>query len=110
MKLRNNVLRDFFLGSVKIYVLYQASRESIYGTALITDLAQHGYTLSPGTLYPVLHKLEHAGLLESERETIEGRMRRYYHTTQLGLQTLKAAQNAMRSLMYEVIEEKNHVH
>jgi DNA-binding PadR family transcriptional regulator len=35
----------------------------VYGLALITELRRHGYALSPGTLYPVLHHLEHAGYL-----------------------------------------------
>lgn len=35
----------------------------MYGLALIAELRRHGYELSPGTLYPVLHQLEGAGYL-----------------------------------------------
>ena len=53
--------REFFLGFIKIHLLYHASKEAIFGVAITEELARHGYDLSPGTLYPVLHRLEKAG-------------------------------------------------
>jgi DNA-binding PadR family transcriptional regulator len=55
------VLREFFLGFIKIHILHHAGEEPVYGLALIAELQRHGYVLSPGTLYPVLHQLEEAG-------------------------------------------------
>ena len=58
------MLRDFFLGFIKIHILHHAAQEPVFGLALIRELARHGYDLSPGTLYPVLHGLESAGYLQ----------------------------------------------
>jgi len=55
--------REFFLGFIKIHILYHASKE----------LARHGYNVSPGTLYPVLHRLEKEGYLESSPRVVNGR-------------------------------------
>lgn len=52
------MIRDFFLGFVKIHILHHAEQEPVYGLALIEELRRHGYTLSPGTLYPILHQLD----------------------------------------------------
>ena len=52
------MLRDLFLGFVKVHILHHAAREPVYGLWLIEELAHHGYELSPGTLYPTLHSLE----------------------------------------------------
>ena len=53
--------REFSLGFIKIHILYHAARESIFGVAIARELARHGYNVSPGTLYPVLHRLEKEG-------------------------------------------------
>ncbi|MCX5582826.1 PadR family transcriptional regulator [Streptomyces erythrochromogenes] len=48
------------------------------------ELAGHGYQISPGTLYPTLHRLETDGLLVSEQRVVEGRTRRVYRATDAG--------------------------
>ena len=53
--------REFFLGFIKIHILYHASKETIFGVEIAEELARHGYSVSPGTLYPTLHRLEKAG-------------------------------------------------
>lgn len=37
------------------------------------ELARHGYQISPGTLYPLLHRLEQDGLLTSESKVVAGK-------------------------------------
>jgi DNA-binding PadR family transcriptional regulator len=49
---------DLFSGFIKIHALHDASQHRIYGLWLIEELAEHGYHVSPGTLYPLLHSLE----------------------------------------------------
>jgi DNA-binding PadR family transcriptional regulator len=49
------MLRDFFLGFVKIHILRHAAQEPLYGAAIIAELRRYGYDLSPGALYPLLH-------------------------------------------------------
>ena len=53
--------REFFLGFIKIHILYHASKEAIYGADIAAELARHGYNISPGTLYPTLHRLTREG-------------------------------------------------
>ncbi|WP_245765793.1 PadR family transcriptional regulator [Nonomuraea jiangxiensis] len=43
------------------------------------------YAISPGTLYPTLHRLEADGLLSSRQEVVEGRVRRIYRATKAGM-------------------------
>jgi PadR family transcriptional regulator, regulatory protein PadR len=81
-----DILRDLFLGFVRVHVLYHASQEPAYGTWLIEELAEHGYKLSPGTLYPILHGLEEEKLLSSYEEVINGKVRKYYAITAAGSQ------------------------
>ncbi len=57
------MFRDFFLGFVRIHVLHHAAEEPVYGLAMIEELGRHGYEISPGTLYPILHGMEREGWL-----------------------------------------------
>ncbi|MGW0083679.1 PadR family transcriptional regulator [Streptomyces sp. NPDC003393] len=52
------------------------------------ELAYHGYDISPGTLYPTLHRLEADGLLVSEQQVVDGRVRRVYTATEAGPKAL----------------------
>jgi PadR family transcriptional regulator PadR len=99
------VLRDFFLGFVKIHILHHAAQEPVYGTALIAELRRHGYDLSPGTLYPVLHALEEAGYLVRANRIVGGKVRKYYTATQAGRDALSEARLKIRELVAEVLEE-----
>jgi PadR family transcriptional regulator PadR len=78
------LVRDLFLGFVRLHILYHAGREPVYGLWLIEELARHGYTLSPGTLYPILHRLEREGLLAGEKAVVEGKVRKCYRLTPAG--------------------------
>lgn len=96
------VIRDFFLGFIKIHILYHATQEPIYGLEMIRELATHGYDLSPGTLYPILHRLEEQGYLVSEKEAVEGKVRRYYTATPAGEEMLAKAYTQARELFQEI--------
>ncbi|MBI4202745.1 MAG: helix-turn-helix transcriptional regulator [Chloroflexi bacterium] len=98
------MLRDFFLGFIRIHILHHASEEPVYGTALQQELARHGYQLSPGTLYPVLHSLEQAGYLRKTERVVGGRVRKYYTITPEGEQVLAEARLKVRELVEEVVE------
>src|SRR3989304_741555 len=86
-----SMLRVFFLGFIKIHILHHATRESVYGLQLIEELGRHGYHLSPGTLYPVLHGLEESGYLTRENRLVEGKGRKHFRGTGKGGQGLGAA-------------------
>ena len=98
------MLRDFFLGFVKIHVLHHAAQEPVYGLALIAELSRHGYDLSPGTLYPMLHDLEKSGYLEREDRLVGGKVRKYYRTTHHGEDALAEARLKIAELVTEVLE------
>lgn len=100
------MLRDFFLGFVRIHILHHASQEPVYGLQLIAELARHGYDLSPGTLYPVLHGLEKAGYLVREERVVDGKVRKYYRATPQGERALAEARARIRELVTEVLESK----
>jgi DNA-binding PadR family transcriptional regulator len=103
---RRNVLKDFFLGFIKIHILYHASREPIYGVEILEELERHGYRLSPGTLYPTLHRLEKDGYLESRSKVVGGKVRKYYTITERGLIALNEARQKIAELVNEVLLDK----
>lgn len=99
------MLRDFFLGFIKIHVLHHAAKEPIYGVAMIEELARHGYHLSPGTMYPLLHTLEEQGYLARTDRVVDGRVRKYYVITDEGREALHEAKGKIAELVQEVLEE-----
>ena len=98
------MLRDFFLGFIKIHILHHAAQEPVYGLALIEELARHGYELSPGTLYPVLHNLQASGYLLREERVIGGKVRKYYAISDQGRRALAEARQYIGELVDEVLE------
>lgn len=101
----DNIVRDFLLGFIKIHILHHAGREPVYGSWLLSELGRHGYTLSPGTLYPVLHGLEKSGYLSRSEEIVDGKVRKYYHITPAGRSALHEAREKMSELISEVLRE-----
>jgi PadR family transcriptional regulator, regulatory protein PadR len=96
--------RFFFLGFIRIHILHHAAEEPVYGSWLIEELGRHGYSLSPGTLYPILHGLEEKGYLRSQKRVVGARVRRYYRTTAEGRRALKEAKKMIRELVDEVLD------
>ena len=100
-----NLVRDFYLGFIRIHILYQARKAPVYGVELMKELARNGYKMSPGTIYPILHILEEKGLLLSVKEVVFGKARRCYRITQYGEQILRGAQKKAAELINEISEE-----
>ena len=98
--------REFFLGFIKIHILYHAAKEPICGVEMAEELARHGYRISPGTLYPTLHRLEREGYLESSSKVVNGKVRKYYQATSKGRLVLEQSTKKIRELVNEVFEEK----
>jgi len=67
-------------------------------------LGRRRYRLSPGTLYPILHRLEQESLLKSYSENIAGKVRKYYRTTPKGARMLSKIRGKIRELVDEVME------
>jgi DNA-binding PadR family transcriptional regulator len=104
----SKLFRDLLLGFVKVHVLYHATREPIYGAGITAELDQHGYRLSPGTLYPLLHSLEAADFLVREDRVVDGKVRKYYRTTPLGEQAFAQARLKVLELVDEISGEDDH--
>lgn len=98
-------LRDFFLGFIKIHILYHAAKEPIYGQEFSEELKRHGYEISFGTLYPIFHKLEEKGLLTSKIQNVNGKNRKYYTTTKRGNKVLNEAKIKAKELVEELFED-----
>ena len=98
--------RFLYAGLIRLHVLHHAVKEPIYGLAMIEELARHGYKLSAGTLYPILHGLEKRGYLKSGEERSGRSIRRLYKITASGRRALKTAKLRVRELFGELIEGK----
>ena len=69
---RNSIMRnepiddkDLYAGLIRLHILHHATKEPIFGFWMVEELARHGYKVSTGTLYPILHGLERKGYLRS---------------------------------------------
>ena len=100
------MFKDFFLGFVKIHVLYHAAREPICGVEILQELGRHGYRLSPGTVYPTLHRLERDGYLSMQKRVVAGKVRKYYAITGRGRDVLEEAKGKIAELVDEVLLDR----
>jgi PadR family transcriptional regulator PadR len=96
--------RELLSGLIRIHILYHACKEPIFGLGMIEELQRHGYKMSAGTLYPMLHGLESRGLLRSEKLRLGRRGRRVYRATALGRRALAKAREKVKLLLGELLE------
>lgn len=99
--MEDKVLRKLFLGFIHIHILHHAKDHPIYGVWMVDELKEHGYNISAGTLYPILHSMESDGLLVKEEINVKGKIRKYYTTTEKGNVVLVEA----RKKAYELFKE-----
>jgi DNA-binding PadR family transcriptional regulator len=93
-------------GLVRLHILHHAVEGALYGHWMIEELRRHGYRISPGTLYPMLHALERKGYLKSRVQGAGPHARRLYRATRKGRQALDVAKERVRELFGELIERK----
>lgn len=97
-------MSEFTRGAVRLHILHHAAQGDIHGAWMAAELARHGHHISPGTLYPLLHRMAQAGLLDSRQVTVVGRVRRVYAITPAGRVELAAERAALAELAAEVLE------
>lgn len=97
--------KNIYAGLIRLHILHHAAREPIFGLGIIEELARHGYKLSPGTLYPILHGLEGKGYLSASHERNGRQFRKVYRATRLGRAVLRSARKKVRELFGELLEE-----
>jgi PadR family transcriptional regulator PadR len=96
--------RELYSGLIRIHILHHACRGAIFGLEMIEELARHDYSLSPGTLYPLLHGLEKKGYLRSAGSRSGRRFRRMYKATAMGRRALIRARERVKELLGELLE------
>ena len=70
---------------------------------MMEELKKHGYKVSPGTMYPILHSLEVDGFLKSRSENVHGKIRKYYRITAKGQKMLQESRLKIKELIDEVM-------
>src|SRR4030095_1908631 len=96
--------RNLYTGLIRLHILHHAGEGPIFGQAMIDELSRHGYRLSAGTLYPILHGMERQGSLRSQLRLNGGRSRRVYRATAAGRRALVVARKRVRELFGEMFE------
>ncbi|MBQ2933895.1 MAG: PadR family transcriptional regulator [Clostridia bacterium] len=74
-------------GLLDVCVLAAIKDEDSYGYQIIKDVKPY-IDISESTLYPILRRLESAELLTVRGAEHNGRLRKYYHITDLGLKRI----------------------
>jgi DNA-binding PadR family transcriptional regulator len=103
----DDFLRPLYLGFIRLHVLYHAGKEPICGVELMEELRRHGYKIGPGTLYPMLHQMQDAGLLTSSEAVVQGKQRKNLRSTAAGRALLKQVRAKLKELAAEVIYDRD---
>ena len=102
----NIATREILLSFWKVHILHHASEEPIHGQWVLTELRRHGYEISPGTLYPLLHRMERHGWLKCRKARGAGpRARKDYRLTAAGQEALAEVRAQLEELYREVVVE-----
>ncbi len=101
-----DVSREILLSFWKVHILHHASQKPLHGHWMLNELRHHGYHLSPGTLYPLLQRMERLGWLRGRADRRGGkRARKDYRLTAAGAKVLEHVREQLRELYQEVVEE-----
>jgi PadR family transcriptional regulator, regulatory protein PadR len=104
--------REILLAFWKVHILHHAAEGPVYGQWVLDELRRHGYDLSPGTLYPLLKRMEARGWLKAQDQPASGKFhaRREYRLTPAGRKILKKLRAMVAELHHEVVQEHTHAH
>ena len=98
--------REILLSFWKVHILHHAGEEPVHGQWVLTELRRHGYNISPGTLYPLLNRMERQGWLRCRRAAGGGtRARKDYRLTPKGRKVLAQIREQLKELHREVVTE-----
>lgn len=101
------VTREILLSFWKVHILHHAAEQPIYGQWIADELRRHGYKISPGTLYPLLSRMERNGWLKCIQTRNSSRnARKEYRLTKDGAKILTLLRAQLKELYHEVIEEQ----
>lgn len=102
--LQREILRPLW----KVHILHHAQKAPIVGHWMLEELREHGYRVSPGTLYPLLSRMEKLGWLKlvgpaRGKPSKQGQL---YRATAAGRRALREVEERLRELIGEVHEKK----
>ncbi|MCR5012070.1 MAG: PadR family transcriptional regulator [Lachnospiraceae bacterium] len=91
-------------GLLDVCVLAAIRDEDSYGYRIVKDLSPY-VEISESTLYPILRRLENGQMLTVRTAEHNGRLRKYYHITDSGIERLKQFESEWKELMqiYEFV-------
>jgi DNA-binding PadR family transcriptional regulator len=99
------VTREILLSFWKVHILHHAAEGSIYGQWIAEELRRHGYSISPGTLYPLLKRMEaNRWLKTSPSSNSSTHARKEYRLTKEGAKVLAFLRAQVKELYREVVE------
>jgi PadR family transcriptional regulator PadR len=105
---RDPVTREVLLAFWKVHILHHAAERPIYGQWIAEELSHHGYRISPGTLYPLLRRMESNGWLKGVVSSgVSPHGRKEYQLTKEGARVLAFLRAQVEELHHEVVEEAN---
>ncbi len=100
----SDIEREILRPLWKVHILHHAGEEPILGNWMLEELREHGYRVSPGTLYPMLTRLTRLGWLASVK-TGKGNAVRY-RLTKEGRAVLDEVQARLKELQREVFASR----
>ena len=96
-------------GFGKTMILWLISKDKIHGYELMNKMNELSPSKkavsSPSQIYPILHDLEEAGLIEGTWDAQGKRKIKYYEITNEGIQTLHRIRTVFRCHKTQILEE-----
>ena len=91
-------------GLLDVCVLAAIKNEDSYGYKIIKDMKPY-IELSESTLYTILKRLEAAEMLTVRTAEHDGRLRKYYHITDVGLKRIEDFKEEWREItsIYRIV-------
>ena len=100
----NGLGREVLLSLWKVHILHHAESQPVFGQWVIRELRRHGYEVSPGTIYPLLNRMEERGWLRLKVDPHAGpRARKEYSLTKQGKRVLAVLREQVGELYREVV-------
>ncbi len=98
------VSREILLGFWKVHILHHAGERAIYGQWIMEELRGHHYNISPGTVYPLIRRMERNGWLRAVRtRNPASRTRKEFRLTKEGARVLELLRGHVTELYREVV-------
>ncbi len=96
--------REFLLSFWKIHILHHAAEHPLHGQWMIAELRRHGYEISPGTLYPILNRMESHGWIRRVDSLQRGnpKAKKSYRISAAGKEILALLREEVEELHEEI--------